>query len=112
MKKFLLLFLWTFLIVLIAEDGVAQSSTISGKVTEGADPLPGVSILVKGRNTGTTTDANGEFTLQAPSDAVLVLSFIGYKTKEVPVNNRTYIAESLEVEISQLGEIVVLGYQT
>lgn len=112
MKKLFLLFLWTFLIVLIAEDGFAQSSTISGKVTEGTDPLPGVSILVKGKNTGTTTDANGEFTLEAPSDAVLVMSFIGYKTKEVPVNNRTYIAESLEVEISQLGEIVVLGYQT
>lgn len=112
MKKFLLLFLWTFLIVLIAEDGIAQSSTISGKVTEGADPLPGVSILVKGRNTGTTTDANGEFSLEAQPDAVLIMSFIGYKTKEVSVANRTYIAESLEVEISQLGEIVVLGYQT
>ncbi|HEX8041162.1 MAG TPA: SusC/RagA family TonB-linked outer membrane protein [Chryseosolibacter sp.] len=111
MKKFILFFLCT-LTFLGAEETFAQSVNIRGKVTDGTDPLPGVSILVKGENTGTTTDADGEFSLSVRPDAVLVLSFIGYKSKEVQVDGRTYIDESLETETSMLGEVVVLGYQT
>src|SRR5690606_41878364 len=111
MKKRLLLLLCAMLF-LAGGVGFAQSVTVSGKISGDGVPLPGVSILVKGENTGTTTDAYGEFRLSTAPDAVLVISFIGYKTKEVPVNGRTYISETLDVEVSQLGEVVVLGYQT
>lgn len=111
MKK-TLLFLICTLTFLGAGDSFAQSVAVRGKVTDGTEPIPGVSILIKGENMGTTTDANGEFSLSAPSDAVLVMSFIGYKSKEVPVSGRTYIAETLEEDVSQLEEVVVLGYQT
>lgn len=111
MKNYFLVLVWTTCTLLMVEDCFAQS-TITGKITEGSDPLPGVSILVKGRNTGTTTDANGEFSLAVPDDAVLVISFIGYKTKEVAVSGRSYIAESLDAEVTQLADVVVIGYQT
>src|SRR5258707_10267014 len=59
--------------------------TVKGKVTdETGEGLPGVNILVKGTANGTTTDAKGEFVLNAPEDGVLVFSFIGYSTQEIP----------------------------
>lgn len=109
MKRILLLLFGT---LLLFQGSFAQTVTVSGKVSDGTDPLPGVSVLVKGTNSGTTTDASGEFSLEAQQDAVLILSFIGYKTKEVALNGRTYINESLEMDVSMLGEVVVLGYQT
>ncbi|HYF69446.1 MAG TPA: SusC/RagA family TonB-linked outer membrane protein [Ohtaekwangia sp.] len=87
----------------------AFAQTVSGRVTSSADgqPLPGVSILVKGTNTGTTTNAEGNFTVNANADQMLVLSFIGYATKEVVVGNATTLTISLDEDISQLNEVVV-----
>jgi len=62
--------------------------TVKGKVTdETGEGLPGVNILVKGTANGTTTDAKGEFVINAPEDGVLVFSFIGYKTQTVVINS-------------------------
>ena len=81
---------------------------ISGRVTDVAgEPLPGVTILVKGTRLGTTTDINGNFSLEVDEQAVLVVSFIGFQTREVAVNGRTNIDIQLEEDISSLEEVVV-----
>src|SRR5882762_8472001 len=93
----------------------AQEKTVKGKVTDSDtnDGLPGVSILVKGTNRGTTTDANGDFTISiANDDAVLVCTFIGYQTLEVPIANQTTLNFALKPDIRALDEIVVVGYGT
>src|SRR5258706_6512537 len=85
-----------------------QEMTVSGKVTERGNPLPGVSILVKGTNIGTTSDAEGKYTLSATStSATLVFSFIGYKTKELEVGNQTELNVELEEDATALNEVVV-----
>ena len=75
---------------------VFAQSTVTGKITdEMGTGLPGVSILVKGTTNGTSTDNDGNFSLSVPSDATLVVSFIGYKSQEVMVNNRTRIDSAM-----------------
>jgi TonB-dependent starch-binding outer membrane protein SusC len=90
--------------------------TISGRVTDDKnEPLPGVNVLLKGSTTGTTTDINGAYTLSVPdaaANAVLVFSYIGYLTEEVPVNGRTEINISMAPDIKSLSEVVVVGYGT
>jgi TonB-linked SusC/RagA family outer membrane protein len=85
--------------------------TVSGKVTdEGGGALPGTNVIIKGSTTGTTTNADGNFTLDVPSDAVLVFSFIGYETTEVTVGTQTTINVSLAPSLESLAEVVVIGY--
>ncbi|HEY3404001.1 MAG TPA: TonB-dependent receptor [Ohtaekwangia sp.] len=93
---------------------VFAQNSIKGTVTSSDDGagLPGVSILVKGTSTGTTTDANGEYTVSAAADDVLIFSFIGYKTQEIPVNAQTSISISLSPDLQELSEVVVVGYGT
>ncbi len=84
---------------------------VSGRVTDNVnEPIPGVNVLVKGTSTGTVTDANGNFSLNAPSDGVLVFSFVGYLTQEIPVANQTTISITMEADVQQLQEVVVTGY--
>lgn len=88
--------------------------TVTGTVT-GADdgvPIPGASIVEKGTSNGTITDATGNFSIQVPSDAVLVFSFIGMESQEVPVEGRTNINIVLAASTTELEEIVVVGYGT
>jgi TonB-linked SusC/RagA family outer membrane protein len=90
---------------------VAPKRNLTGKVVDEMNaPLPGVSIVVKGTQTGTTTDADGGFTLDVPDNAVLVLSFVGYTTKEIPVDNQSTISITLEADVKSLSELVVVGY--
>ena len=93
---------------------MAQDRSVSGRVMGANDsaPLPGVSILVKGTNAGTTTDGDGAFKLTVPANAVLVFSFVGYTPKEVSVGNQTVLDVSLELDNRQLNEVVVVGYGT
>ncbi|WP_461139183.1 SusC/RagA family TonB-linked outer membrane protein [Spirosoma pomorum] len=87
--------------------------TVRGKVSSGTEALPGVNVLVKGTQQGTTTDASGQFSLTVPSgDAVLAFSYIGYQSQEVPVNNRTTISVDLLSDDRSLSEVVVVGYGT
>jgi TonB-linked SusC/RagA family outer membrane protein len=87
---------------------------VSGTLTDEADnPLPGVNVLVKGTTIGTTSDAQGRYSLNVPDEnATLVVSFIGYTTQEIPVGNQTTINVKLLPDIRQLGEVVVVGYGT
>ncbi|MVM33013.1 SusC/RagA family TonB-linked outer membrane protein [Spirosoma sp. HMF4905] len=92
---------------------VAVDQPITGTVkSESGESLPGINVVIKNTTKGTTTDANGKFTLEVPATAILVFSGIGFVTKEVPVNNRTRIDVSLATDNKQLDEVVVVGYGT
>ncbi|MFY9159220.1 SusC/RagA family TonB-linked outer membrane protein [Aquirufa ecclesiirivi] len=107
-KSFLLL----AIMVLGSFASFAQDRKVSGKVV-GTDSqgIPGVSILVKGTNTGTTTDINGAFSVTVKSgNAVLSISAVGYKTKDVTVGSQASISVTLEEDVSQLSEVIVTGY--
>lgn len=86
---------------------------IRGKVTdENGKPLGYVSVSVKGTNKGTATDANGEFRIEAGAGDILVFSLVGYKAIAVTVGNDDDIAVKMELNVSGLGEVVVVGYGT
>ncbi|QNF34772.1 SusC/RagA family TonB-linked outer membrane protein [Adhaeribacter swui] len=111
MRKKLLLI--SFMLCWLTMHAMAQV-TIKGKVVAaGNEPLPGVSILVQGTTQGTTTDANGDYSLQAPATGTLVFSYIGYLSKTVAINNQATINVTLEADTKQLNEVVVtaLGIQ-
>ena len=93
----------------------AQTRKISGTVTGAADglTLPGVSIVIKGTTVGTTTNVDGKYELNAPADAsILVFSFVGMTTLEVPIAERAIIDIAMELEAAALEEVVVVGYGT
>lgn len=94
------------------EIGMLQTS-ISGTVTD-ADgaPLPGANVVVKGTTNGTQTDFDGNYTIDAASDATLVFSYIGFATQEVPVNGQTTVNVQLSEDANKLDEVVIVGYQT
>ena len=92
----------------------AQEIDITGTVTSSEDqlPLPGVNVFVQGTEYGTVTDFDGNYQLQdVDPDAVLVFSFIGFETQEVPVRGRSSIDISLSVDTEMLSEVVITGYQ-
>ena len=92
-----------------------QQMVTSGKVTDSqtGDPMPGVNIQVKGTLTGTITDIGGIYSLPITDrNAVLVFSFIGYVTQEIPLNGRTNVDIALISEVTGLEEVVVIGYGT
>ena len=86
--------------------------TIRGRITdEKNEALPGVNVVLKGSGRGTVTDADGDYTLTVPDgNSVLVFSFLGYKTQEVAVNQRTTLNLKLAAEDKTLDEIVVVGF--
>ena len=87
---------------------------VSGKVTAATgEVLPGVSVTIKGTNIGTSTDANGNYSITAPDgSATLVFSYVGYQTQEMQINGRTGINISLVAARNAMDEIVVIGYGT
>ncbi|WP_210462955.1 MULTISPECIES: SusC/RagA family TonB-linked outer membrane protein [Rufibacter] len=106
--------LLTFLLLFISSVAFAQT-TITGRVTSarGGEPLPGVSVVVKGTTAGTTTDVEGRYQLQAPSNAsTLVISYIGFVNQEIAINGRTSIDAAMQEDQQALEEVVVVGYGT
>ena len=88
-------------------------SVVNGTVTDGDGiPLPGASVVVKGTRNGAVADFDGNYTIEAPSDAVLVFSYVGYKTMEIPIGGQSTINASLPIDAGQLDEVVVVGYGT
>ena len=85
----------------------AQSFTVTGTVADSQGGVPGVNVKVK----GTITDMDGKFTLNVPSSkSVLVISYIGYTTQEIPVNNQKILNINLKEDTKVLDEVVVVGY--
>ncbi|HEV7382134.1 MAG TPA: TonB-dependent receptor plug domain-containing protein, partial [Dyadobacter sp.] len=103
------------LLLLLSATAIAADRQITGTVTstEDKNPLPGVSVVVKGNGTlGTATDAEGKFKLTVPENATLVLSYIGYVTQEIAVGSQSTFNVALESDQKQLTEVVVVGYGT
>jgi len=95
-------------------EATIQGSRVSGKVTDSSGvPIPGASVVVKGTTTGVTTDNDGNFSLTLPADAkTLVFSFIGMRTQEINIANKTLINLVMQEEAIGLDEIVTIGYGT
>ena len=102
---------------LIAQNAIAQSRTITGKVKDrdSGQALPGVAVVLKGTGTGASTGVDGTYSLSIPSNqpnATLVFKFLGMLTQEVAVGTVSIIDVSLEADAKQLSEVVVTGYNT
>lgn len=110
MKKHVLLLFAFFLFSLI----ISGQNNIRGTIVSDTDnePIIGANVSIKGTTVGTITDLNGEFTLQASSDAVLVISYIGYVKQEISVGNKQVFNILLKEDSGLLDEVVVVGYGT
>jgi iron complex outermembrane receptor protein len=94
-------------------DTASIAQPISGTVTDEAGaPLPGATVLVKGTTNGTITDLDGKFVIDADADAILTVSYVGFYSEEIPVNGQSSLEIQLSSDVSQLNEIVVVGYGT
>ncbi|TLP75450.1 SusC/RagA family TonB-linked outer membrane protein [Maribacter sp. ACAM166] len=92
---------------------VWAQDTISGVVTdEFGQPLPGSTVQIKGTRTGSTTDFDGNYVVSVSGNDVLIISYLGYSTLEVPVNDQTTINVQLKEDATQLDDVVVVGYGT
>lgn len=90
---------------------VMQTGTVKGQVVDAnGEPVIGASVLVKGTTNGTITDFDGNFTLNDASKGTLIISYIGYKTKEVVVNGRNIVKITLKEDTEVLDEVIVVGY--
>ena len=91
----------------------AQDVAVKGRITnEKNQPVPDVSVVVKGTNTGTTTNSNGEFQINAPASGTLTISSVGFSPMEVDIKNRTTVDVVLNTTGTSMEEVVVIGYGT
>jgi TonB-linked SusC/RagA family outer membrane protein len=94
---------------------MGQGRVVTGTVTEAdtGEPIPGANVIVKGTSSGSVTDLDGNFTVNVSSDdAVLLFSFVGFVSQEIPVGNQSTIDVVLESDVTALSEVVVTGYGT
>jgi TonB-linked SusC/RagA family outer membrane protein len=103
-----------YIVLLTAVNNVFAQQTVRGTVLSEADEgMPGVNVVLKGTTTGTTTDADGKFSISVPGpESVLVVSFVGYNTEEISVGSQSQIDVKLTPDIASLQEVVVIGYGT
>ncbi|HZH97000.1 MAG TPA: carboxypeptidase-like regulatory domain-containing protein, partial [Flavisolibacter sp.] len=112
MKKRLHCFVFATLAALLLNAGVYAQQTTKGTLrSPSGDALIGATITVKGTNRSVTTDANGQFTIDAPAGSTLVVSSVGFQNREIAVTG-SEINETLQVTDATLSEVVVIGYQT
>lgn len=113
MRKFLsIAFCLALLFNLTQVMGQGQRRVVKGVVTATSDglPMPGVTILDKSNQTGTTTNVDGEYSISVTDQSVLVFSFIGFSTKEITVGNQSIINVALDEQTSELSEVVVTSF--
>ena len=110
-KAFLITILSGLLMVLSVSAQTGTTINVRGTITDIAgEPIIGANILIKGTSNGTVTDYDGNYSLQAPADGVLEVSYIGYNPQSISINNRTIINIVLEEDRELLDELVVIGY--
>lgn len=103
-KRFLLLMLFCSFSTLYGQE-------VKGVVSDASGGIPGVNVLVKGTSNGVVTSFDGSYTIKNVSpDAILVYSYVGFKTQEIPVDNRSVINVTMEEDANALDEVVVVGY--
>ncbi|MFD1469123.1 SusC/RagA family TonB-linked outer membrane protein [Hymenobacter caeli] len=113
MKSVLLAVLVMLALVCRPFGAAAQEQTVQGTVKDGkGEALPGATVVVKGTTAGASSGADGRFSVQAPSNAVLVFSSVGFTRQEVPVNGQSTINVVLAAADQDLNEVVVIGYGT
>ncbi|MBU2525781.1 MAG: TonB-dependent receptor [Bacteroidetes bacterium] len=106
LTKLLLVSLFMFSI-----SAIAQQKTVTGSVSDSnGAPLPGVSVIVQGTQTGTQTDFDGNYSISVAPNQVLVFRYIGFKTVQRPVGNAVTINVTLEEDVQALSEVVIVGY--
>ena len=94
-------------------DGIQQSKVVTGTVVDPTGmPVIGANIMVKGTTNGTITDMDGNFSLEADKDAILVVSYIGFANQEIKVGNQSKLSIALKEDAEALDELVVVGYGT
>lgn len=101
-----------FLLLFFCSSTVFAQQTVTGRVTSGDSALPRVTVLVKGTSNARQTDENGRFSINAPGNATLVFSSVGFAPQEIKVNNRSTIDVRMVSVSSNLSEVVVVGYGT
>ncbi|SHJ07123.1 TonB-linked outer membrane protein, SusC/RagA family [Arenibacter nanhaiticus] len=110
-KNKLIHYVLTLAAFLLFSGAYAQEKTVTGTISDGSGlPLPGANVLVKGTTTGTQTDFDGNYSIQASPNDVLVFSYLGFTTQNITVGNKTVINVSLQEDASVLDEVVVTGY--
>ena len=109
-----LLIMMTGSFSIIAQKANVQTIKVVGRVTSGQDnqAVPGANVLIKGTTVGTTTNANGEFSINAPSNGSLNISSVGMLTQQISISGRTKINISLSENVATIDEVVVVGYGT
>ena len=111
MKNYLLIIFSFFLFQQVA---TAQTLTVKGIVTDEqtGELIPGANVLIKGTSKGVATDFDGNYSISANPKDILVISYLGYKTIEIPINGKSTINILLSIDASQLDEVIVVGYGT
>lgn len=104
-KLYLLGGIWLLTFVSMAQ--TSEQFEVRGRVTGESGSIPGVSVLLKGTTTGTTTDTNGNYSLRVSENSILVFSYVGFASQEIPVNGRSVIDVEMETDIKALQEVVV-----
>ena len=109
-RKMILMALW--FVFFQATDLFAQERLVTGTVTSVEDgmPLPGVNVIIKGTNTGTITNIDGEYSIEVPDTATLVFSSVGFRTTEVAVGNQEVVDVTMETDLQSLDEVVVTSF--
>lgn len=112
-KRFFRFFILPLLLLSFLNGYSQNRNVIKGSITDqSGNPLQGVSVVVKGRTIGATTDNLGVFEINAPRNSTLVISSVGFVSKEIKVNGQSNIDVMLEAKVSSLEQVVVVGYGT
>jgi len=102
----------TLFLALVVQISFAQQRTITGKVSDGSGPLPGVSIIVKGSTIGTETDFDGKYSIKASSGDILTFRYLGYLSIDKTIGSSSIINVSMKEDANILDEVVIVGYGT
>lgn len=101
-----------FIVTFFCFGFLSAQQTVTGTVTDATGPLPGVNVVERGTSNGTTTDFDGNYSLEVNDDAVLIFSYISYQTQEVAVNNRSVVNVNMVADSQSLDDVIVVGYGT
>ncbi len=100
-----------FLLVFLSGGVMFGQITVSGVISDASGPIPGVNVLVKGTTNGAVSDFDGNYTLDnVAEDAVIVFSYIGFTSQEIPLNGQTTINVTMQEDAAELEQVVVVGY--
>ena len=102
----------TLFLALVVQISFAQQRTITGKVSDGSGPLPGVSVIVKGSTIGTETDFDGKYSIKASSEDILIFRYLGYLSIDKTIGSSSIINVSMKEDANILDEVVIVGYGT